>query len=79
MAETGVVRLYAIYVRPRDLPQHPFVVRGFSVRPGESVPDRDFRVADDLEGARGQLPANVEINLGRQPDDNPGIVETWME
>jgi hypothetical protein len=75
----GDVRLWAIYERPRDMPEIPFVVRGFSVRGSEIVPDSEHRVADDLEGARGQLPATADVNLGRQPNDDPKIVETWMQ
>jgi hypothetical protein len=67
--------LFTVYDHPRDHP-NSFVVRRYIVNNGESIPD-EIRLADTLIGARDLLPPGV-YNLGREPADDPVIVETWV-
>lgn len=74
---TDVLRQYTIYCRPSDFP-HWYVLRGWSIRPHLlPMPDDNVRLSTTLEGARLGLPQGL-VCLGRQPDDDPTIVETWM-
>ena len=71
------LRTYTIYRNPRDYPGK-FVLRASSIFPGRVVPDDEpMRVADTLADARCALPRGL-INSGRQPTDDPVIVETWL-
>jgi hypothetical protein len=69
--------LYTIYDHPRDHPAH-FVVRGHEVlRSGGSRPMQGYVLTSTLEEARSQIPAG-RYNIGREPGDDPCIVETWV-
>jgi len=73
-------RGFVIYDRPADYPDK-FVVRPFSI-----IDDARGRVllqpavawlADSLDEARTLVPAGL-ICFGRDPADEPHIVETWL-
>jgi hypothetical protein len=71
------LRTYTIYVDPLDAPG-VYVVRGFTITSGESIPDPDpTAVVDSLDEARAALPPGL-YSLGREPSDHPSIVETWI-
>jgi hypothetical protein len=84
--------MYVIYERPRDWPES-FVVREWvqhrpevpKPEPGTlaiaiippAEPGKIVAVRDTLEHARAAVPAGT-VNVGREPDDDPKIVEVWL-
>lgn len=72
-----LLRMIVIYDRPRDLPDG-FVVRSWTVKPGNVVPGELIgRNLADLEAARRLVPDGL-VNIGRTPDDDAKIVEVWV-
>lgn len=72
--ELGVV-MYVIYDRPLDYPDHVVVRRwtvGTTPLPGVGV-----KLHESIEAARGSLPHGLTC-LGREPHDDPFIVESWV-
>ena len=68
--------MYTLYHRPADHPLIPIVIRVYTVtRNGEVTLARWY--AGSLAAARLMLPPGLHC-LGRQPDDDPVIVETWV-
>jgi hypothetical protein len=72
-----VLTQYTIYERPADYP-HSYVVREWLIVRGRNgpVPGELVAVKDTLGDARAAIPDGL-YNLGRQPGDDPVIVETW--
>jgi hypothetical protein len=71
------VRVYTIYDHPRDYPQG-FVVREWAIIDGATDPvPRTAWYADSLASARLLVP-DGHANIGREPGDDPYIVETWV-
>lgn len=68
--------LFSIYNHPRDYPDNVVVRRHWATIPASCDPE-PFVVADSLEEARRSLPPGLH-NLGRDPRDDPAIVETWI-
>lgn len=73
----AVLTQYAIYQNPADYPGW-FVVRRWEVHTGvpAPVPSPNPKLARSLEDARKAVPAGY-YNIGRQPEDDPVIVEVW--
>lgn len=73
----AVLTMYVVTENPRDYPGK-FVVRESLIVRGrtEPVPGGVVVVADTLGDARAALPDGL-YNLGRQPGDDPVIVEVW--
>lgn len=74
------LRIYTIYDKPSDFP-HSIVVRGHTVFPDPigSVPDPGpLVVTDSLELARALMALYGLHCLGREPGDEPQIVESWV-
>lgn len=75
-----VVEVYAIYDHPRDYPDE-FVARRWRIRRGLDMALADLGPpnirGETLNEVRRQLPAGL-VRLGRLPDDDPVIVETWL-
>jgi len=67
---------WVIYNKPSDYPNH-FVVRRQRALPGEIVPEKLAQIAETLEEARKLIPPGLYC-LGRFPDDDPVIVESWI-
>lgn len=67
---------WTIYKKPKDYPNN-FVVRRHRITPGHSEPTADFALFETLEDAREHIPDGC-MNLGRFPEDDPVIAETWM-
>lgn len=67
--------LWTIYEKPRDYPDR-WVVRRFSITTAGAVSD-EVQLADSLDEARELIPP-TRYNLGRTPNDEPQIVETWV-
>lgn len=71
----GMLPMWTIYDHPSDYPLH-FVVRSYLVNRGGEH-DSHIALAETLEEARGLIPSG-QTCLGRQPGDEPQIVETWI-
>jgi len=71
------VQLFAIYDRPADHPNH-VVLRTWWVAPGPAVIPLGEALCDTLGEARAVMYAAGLVCLGRQDDDDPAIVETWV-
>lgn len=69
--------LFTVYAKPSDFPDS-FVVRRFAVRAGLVERDPEiFGRSPTLEGARALIPPGL-YRLGRQDNDDPVIVESWI-
>jgi hypothetical protein len=68
--------LYTIYERPRDYPDH-FVLREHHVTGDGNCPSLVACIGPSLEAVRKFVPDGT-VNLGRMPQDEPQIVETWV-
>jgi len=69
--------LWTIYHNPSDYPGK-YVARRFVVERGLGLKAaREVLIADTLEAIRARLPPGLYC-LGRQPGDEPQIVETWI-
>lgn len=67
---------WTIYRHPTDYPQH-YAVRQWWVSDG-NVHHRDVAVlCDTLDEAREHVPSGA-CCVGRDPDDDPVIYETWL-
>ena len=64
--------LWTIYFNPRDYPGL-YVVRKFNW----DKPTKEFYTAKTLTEARTYIPSGL-INMNRQPNDDPVIIETWI-
>jgi hypothetical protein len=72
-----VLNLWTVYERPSDYTQG-FVARlHHAYANGTHGPTSLACYGPSLESVRAQLPGGL-YNLGRQPDDDPCIVETWI-
>jgi len=74
-----VMAVYTITTNTKDYGQR-FVVRVHRVIKGTTEPRADaepLAVAETLEQARHALPDGL-FNLGRDPQDDPVIVESWV-
>jgi len=63
---------YTIYKHPRDYPDK-YVARAFHV----DQPLGIMGIGDSLEAVRDMLPPGLTL-IGRRPEDEPQIVETWV-
>jgi hypothetical protein len=74
---TETLHLWTIYQHPRDFPDE-FVARLYLVPGGPNfgATSTILRGAT-LEAVRAQLPPDL-YNMGRQPEDDACIVETWI-
>lgn len=72
--------IYTVYNKPKDYPEIPYVVRRFAIEPGGNVTaEKDiYHINTELDSVRTFLTRLGLINLGRQPDDEPHIVESWV-
>ncbi len=74
---TDELVIWVIYRRPRDMPDREYVMRPHVVRGTESEPHWIYFIAPTLEQIRAHLPPGA-CCLGRHPDDDPVIVESWI-
>lgn len=74
MADT--LPMWTITENPSDHPGK-FVARLWLVEGRVIAATTDIHIADDLKAVRAMLPGGL-INIGRQPEDDPVIVETWI-
>jgi hypothetical protein len=74
--ERGEVIMWTIYERPADFPEF-FIARPHVVRRGTHSALLAYLQHTTLDGVRKLLPDGLYC-LGRSPDDEPQIVETWF-
>lgn len=74
----SILELWTIYESPADYPGK-FVVRRWEIIDGsrEPIAAKSCFVENSLIAARERIPKD-RCNLGRQPNDDPVIVETWI-
>jgi len=71
------VKLYVITTRTKDYGDK-YVLRAHTVTPSGSFPEAiPIAVVDTIEEAREHVPFGC-MNLGRDEQDDPVIVETWL-
>lgn len=71
------LELFTVYGNPRDYPG-AFVVRRWTIgRHGRAADVQPHAVERTLEAARASLPDGLYC-LGREPGDDPAIVEVWI-
>jgi hypothetical protein len=72
------VPMWTVYYRPADHPGSEYVTRSYTTTAHGEVPGY-IRYCPDLDTARGWIEhEGGSANLGRQPGDDPVIVETWV-
>ena len=70
--------IWTVYRNSRDFPRH-IVVRPFVATPdNETYFHRCCCVYNSLDEARADLEAMDLLNIGRYPEDEPQIVESWI-
>lgn len=76
--------IYTVYFNTTDFPGL-FVARRFEAWPGMVNATKDHHAADDIEAVRGWIREHsigrgflADVCMGRQPMDDPPIVESWM-
>ncbi|RYF07309.1 MAG: hypothetical protein EOO77_25955 [Oxalobacteraceae bacterium] len=75
--DPDALSMWTIYANPADYPGK-WVVRRQEILPGlRCAQTGDMSVHDTLEAARKAIPNHTGY-LGRQPEDEPQIVESWM-
>ena len=73
----NVLIIWTVYDHPTDYPDN-FVARRSECRPhGVIVNTQDMFIADTLSEVRQLLPRGL-IHIGRDPRDDPKIVEVWL-
>ena len=72
ITKTSKFPLICIYNNPKDYPGK-YVARLWDT----NIPTHTIAIADNLEEIRETKPAEMVI-MGRQPQDDPIIVETWI-
>jgi hypothetical protein len=75
-AKRGILSLWTVYDKPKDHPQG-YVVRRFDCTAEGPIATADA-YSGDLELIRDTLWRAGLIQLARNPDDEPQIVETWL-
>lgn len=68
--------MWVIYERPLDYPDS-YVLRRWRVMPGKVEPEPEPTAVGPLGYIRKQLPADLTC-MGRNPNDDPKILETWF-
>lgn len=67
---------YTIYDSPADFP-NCWVVRRWTVKGTDLVPDDTVVIAPSLDKARSIIPPGLVV-IPRSEDDDPTIYETWL-
>lgn len=69
--------IWTITANPTDYPGQHVARRHVIMPAAEAGPTDDLRIANNLDQVRAQLPAGL-VNLGREPTEDPVIVESWI-
>lgn len=71
-----MLEIWTVYQHPKDFPEH-FVARKFNY----DQPTDITLVAERLENLRHilkRIRGGYLVNIGRNPEDDPAIVESWL-
>lgn len=72
---------YTIYKNPSDVPNH-YVMRGWDIEDGTMVPASEAIAVPVTDLALATLRQSLLdmglVCMGRQPDDDPVILEVWI-
>jgi hypothetical protein len=71
------VSMWTVYDRPRDYPDH-VVVRRCYVGAGVVMHSAECELFANVEHARESLALRGLTCIGREPGDEPQIVEAWL-
>ena len=72
-----VLTLYVVYDHPADFPES-YVVRGRNISDGVDLHARDVICCAKVEPLREALRRKGLTCIGRQPEDDPVILEVWL-
>lgn len=72
----GTLAIWTVYKHPKDYP-NDYVARKHTIGAFGSHPSVEMFAADTLEEIRALIPLGL-VCLGRAPDDEAQIVETWL-
>lgn len=72
----GGLTIWVVYDHPKDFPDH-YVARRFINEQAQNG-EGDVIVKDDLIEIRNAMYARGLFRLGRDPSDDPVIVEMWL-
>lgn len=80
--KTAVLTLYTVYFRPRNLPGVEYAVRRTFIGPDPGGMTMDPYVVVYGAGEYELIQQDMEffglVCIGRQPDDDPTIIEVWI-
>lgn len=68
--------MYTIYFNPSDFPGK-FVLRAYHIGRGTVEADDKFKLGDSANEVRQHVPKGL-VNIGRNADDDPVILEVWI-
>lgn len=68
--------MWTIYHGTSDYPEL-YVTREFKITMEGPIPEQVCSLSSDLEHARKHVPEGC-VCIGRSPEDDPTIVETWV-
>lgn len=77
-APDHVLEIYTIIHRPVDLPGVIFAVRTDLISPGLVTPGPLLGTAGTLADARALIPPTADTCISRSPQDQRGVVESWL-
>lgn len=78
IAKPPGVRIYTTYFNASDFPGK-YVVRGRTIHSSTFTVDEDCVVFDSLTEARAHCRTVLRLTcVGRDPEDDPVIVESWV-
>lgn len=72
------MRMFTIYENPRDS-QFRYITREWTTNGhGTLLAGPKVYEGDDLDAARRAVPLQHDACFGRQAEDDPAVLETWM-
>jgi hypothetical protein len=77
MSTVDVLTIWVVYYGARNHPPGKWVVRPQSVERGNIRPHAIFHECNSLLEARAKVPLGL-VCMGRDPSDDPTIVEAWL-
>jgi hypothetical protein len=73
-----LLQLYTVYQDPDDYPDE-IVVRRWTVQAGRPTPEKELFLREpDLQTVREKLVNLNLVCLGREPEDDHAVLETWV-
>lgn len=76
MTTPDALHIWTIYDHPTDFPSG-FIARLYTVTAEGGKPTSACYTGDTLDEVRAKIPQGL-YNMGRQPEDDSKIVESWL-